>query len=80
MKLVINISEKDLYALGELFPLSYKKIFDEGAVFLPKGVTNGEVIRTLFPQDIRKAIGQDEEWWNAPYKENTHENTNRNTR
>lgn len=54
------------------------------AIPIPKGATNGDVIRTLFPKaeyldcevciDVVFARNQenwfDKEWWNAPYKEN----------
>lgn len=37
------------------------------SIHVPKGSTNGYIIKALFPcEDLEKYF--DSEWWNAPYK------------
>ena len=42
------------------------------AIPIPKGATNGEMLKAVFPKKLFDRIDVDwfgEDWWNSPYKE-----------
>jgi len=55
----------------------------EDAIIISKGATNGEVIKTMFPDELLTSITStlwwgdnmsfNKDWWNAPYKGNLSE-------
>jgi len=39
------------------------------AIIIPRGATNGDVIKTMFPTDYTHIYDRSvSSWWNAPYK------------
>ena len=53
------------------------------AIIIPKGATNGEVIKAIFPNELLTSITStlwwgdnmsfNKDWWNAPYKKEVEE-------
>ena len=52
--------------------------FNHNAIIIPKGATNGEVIKAIFPNELLTSITStlwwgdnmsfNKDWWNATYK------------
>ena len=90
MKVLIDIPKstykdiKESYSItcGENFAQKLVKYIKNG-VPLPKGVTNGDVIKSLFPNisiyehgstySVNNEYNFNSTWWNAPYKEEIEE-------
>ena len=74
MKLMIDISDSTYEAImardwknaGWLFSEEMKAIHDGTPI--PENATNGDIIKTLFPQEGDFETDFDTDWWNAPYK------------
>ena len=57
--------------------------FNHNAIIIPKGATNGEVIKAIFPNELLTSITStlwwgdnmsfNKDWWNAPYKKEVEE-------
>lgn len=82
MQVVIEIDEKLYnYMQTEEYDKHLDKRFDYQIRFavkdgtpLPKGATNGDVIKTMFPNvsnsnlDLVDVLKNAKNWWNAPYQ------------
>lgn len=44
--------------------------FNHNAIIIPKGATNGEVIKAIFPNIDSINFSCELEWWDKEYKEN----------
>lgn len=72
MKLIIDIPE-DIYTSiknGMRYKDDVKYVMDkiEQCTPIPDNATNGDIIKTLFPQEGDFETDFDTDWWNAPYK------------
>ncbi len=78
VRIAIGMSEGELtedFKDGVLFVLELLKTEDKANVIeITKGATNGNIIKTMFPNiendttDLTKAFNNLKRWWNAPYK------------
>lgn len=77
MQIVIDIDEEDYERLKEykkapfcsLTSRAYEAIAN--GTHLPDNATNGDVIKTLFPEWVANHLKfhMGKNWWNTPYKE-----------
>lgn len=53
-----------------------QKVFDNDKKYveIPKGATNGDMIKVMFPNEYKYFYDRSySDWWNAPYKKGTEE-------
>lgn len=68
MRLIIDIPEDD-YELVQKY-IYPQRVFYEltHGTPIPDNATNGDIIKTLFPQEGDFETDFDTDWWNSPYK------------
>lgn len=80
-----GVELSELYALKKQVEDLKDALYDarkqlKNAIPIPEGVTNGDVIRTMFPTDYAHIYDRSvSSWWNASYKGNQIKNNKKTT-